>query len=161
MPPLTLPVSPTDPGSPVRGPSAAASPANTLNQVFFFLFAMATMLAAARFIMPTIVEETRYAWYRGELRAQYEASGDGLANVSLGALSEAYQMVTQHVGPSVVHIEVQRDADANRRLRDRAGLRRLFLHAASLEFSLDGGRIPYVLNAPLAPELADALDRLA
>jgi 23S rRNA pseudouridine955/2504/2580 synthase len=40
-------------------------------------------------------------------------------------------------------------------------LRRLFLHAASLEFALDGGRSPYVINAPLAPDLVDVLDRLA
>jgi 23S rRNA pseudouridine955/2504/2580 synthase len=40
-------------------------------------------------------------------------------------------------------------------------LKRLFLHAASLEFSLDGGKAPYVLNAPLADDLAAALDRLA
>jgi len=39
-------------------------------------------------------------------------------------------------------------------------LRRLFLHAASLEFALEGGRVPYVLNAPLAPELGEVLDRL-
>jgi len=69
---------------------------------------MAMMLGAARFAMPTIVEEARYAWHRGELRAKYEASGDGLKNVSLGALSQAYQMVTHQVGPSVVHIEVNR-----------------------------------------------------
>jgi serine protease Do len=94
-------------------PPARSSGSSALGQSLFFLFAMATMLAAARFIMPTIVEEARYAWYRGELRAQYEASGDGLKNVSLGALSEAYQMVTQHVGPSVVHIEVQRDSDSS------------------------------------------------
>ena len=40
-------------------------------------------------------------------------------------------------------------------------LKRLFLHAASLEFALDGGDTPYVLNAPLAEDLASALDRLA
>ncbi len=92
-------------GSQTAGPSGGL-----LGQGFFFLMSMAIMLAAARFVMPTIVEEARYAWYRGELRAQYEASGDGLKNVSLGALSEAYQMVTEHVGPSVVHIDVSRDA---------------------------------------------------
>jgi 23S rRNA pseudouridine955/2504/2580 synthase len=37
----------------------------------------------------------------------------------------------------------------------------MFLHASTLEFALDGGRAPYLLNAPLAPELVDALDRLA
>lgn len=95
-----------------RRPSGASA----LGQSLFFLFAMAAMLAAARFVMPGIVEEARYAWHRGELRAQYEASGDGLKNVSLGALSDAYQMVTQHVGPSVVHIEVQRDAESSREI---------------------------------------------
>lgn len=124
VPPLTFPASPAGPASAVRGHSPPAPSANALNQVFFFLFAMATMLAAARFVMPAIVEEARYAWYRGELRAQYEASGDGLANVSLGALSEAYQMVTQHVGPSVVHIEVQRDAEANRQIAKLLGAAR-------------------------------------
>jgi 23S rRNA pseudouridine955/2504/2580 synthase len=46
-------------------------------------------------------------------------------------------------------------------LRDQVGLKRLFLHAATLEFALDGGKAPYLLNAPLAPELLDVLDRLA
>jgi S1-C subfamily serine protease len=95
----------------VAKPSAQPSGGAAIGQTLFFLLAMASMLAAARFAMPTIVEEIRYSWHRGELRAKYEASGDGLKNVSLGALSEAYQMVTQHVGPSVVHIEVIRQAD--------------------------------------------------
>jgi S1-C subfamily serine protease len=50
----------------------------------------------------------RYGWHRGQLRAEYETSGEGLQNVSLDSLSQAYQMVTQRVGPSVVHIEVER-----------------------------------------------------
>jgi len=86
----------------------ASTTSNALGQAVFFLLAMGTMLAAARFAMPTIVEEIRYAWHRGELRAKYEASGDGLKNVSLSALSDAYQMVTDRVGPSVVHIDVRR-----------------------------------------------------
>ena len=32
---------------------------------------------------------------------------------------------------------------------------------ADVEFALDRGQAPYVLNAPLAPDLAEALDRLA
>ena len=79
-----------------------------LVQSFMLLLTMGVMLAAARFAVPSIVEEIRYAWYRGELRAEYEAGADGLKNVSLDALSDAYQMVTAVVGPSVVHIEVQR-----------------------------------------------------
>lgn len=66
-----------------------------------------------------------------------------------------------HIGHPVAGDAKYGDPDANRRLRDQAGLRRLFLHAASLEFALEGGRVPYVLNAPLAPELGEVLDRLA
>jgi serine protease Do len=90
--------------------SEVSTSSNAFSQAVFFLLAMGTMLAAARFAMPTIVEEIRYGWHRGELRAQYEASGDGLKNVSLAALSDAYQMVTDRVGPSVVHIDVRRTA---------------------------------------------------
>lgn len=66
----------------------------------------------------------------------------------------------RHIGHPVAGDDKYGDPDVNRRLRDQAGLRRLFLHATSLEFALDGGRKPYVLNAPLAAELADVLDRL-
>ena len=65
-----------------------------------------------------------------------------------------------HLGHPVAGDDKYGAEDVNRRLRDQAGLRRLFLHAASLEFALDGGNAPYLLNAPLAPDLAAALDRL-
>ena len=67
----------------------------------------------------------------------------------------------RHIGHPVAGDDKYGDPEANRRLRDRAGLRRLFLHAASLEFALDEGRAAYTINAPLAPELAELLDRLA
>ena len=67
----------------------------------------------------------------------------------------------QHIGHPVAGDDKYGDSEANRRLREQAGLKRLFLHAASLEFALDGGKTPYVLNAPLASELVDVLDRLA
>ncbi|HVJ38138.1 MAG TPA: RluA family pseudouridine synthase [Stenotrophomonas sp.] len=67
----------------------------------------------------------------------------------------------QHLGHPVAGDDKYGDPEVNKRLRDQAGLRRLFLHAASLEFALDGGKTPYVLNAPLAPELAEVLERLA
>jgi len=65
-----------------------------------------------------------------------------------------------HLGHPVAGDDKYGSEAVNRRLRDQAGLRRLFLHAASLEFALDGGSAPYLLNAPLAPDLATALDRL-
>lgn len=66
-----------------------------------------------------------------------------------------------HLGHPVAGDAKYGDADANARLRRQAGLRRLFLHASSLEFALDGGRVPYLLHAPLPPELAGVLDRLS
>jgi 23S rRNA pseudouridine955/2504/2580 synthase len=67
----------------------------------------------------------------------------------------------QHIGHPVAGDDKYGDPAANKRLREQVGLKRMFLHAASLEFSLDDGRSDYVLNAPLLPELMAVLDRLA
>jgi len=67
----------------------------------------------------------------------------------------------QHLGHPVAGDDKYGDEAANKRLRDNAGLKRLFLHASTLSFALDGGKAPYLLNAPLAPELATVLDKLA
>ncbi|EZP42438.1 Pseudouridine synthase [Stenotrophomonas sp. RIT309] len=66
----------------------------------------------------------------------------------------------QHLGHPVTGDDKYGDPAVNKRLREQIGLKRLFLHAASLEFALDDGKSPYVLNAPLADELVEALDRL-
>ncbi|WP_394000645.1 RluA family pseudouridine synthase [Luteimonas sp. WGS1318] len=65
----------------------------------------------------------------------------------------------QHIGHPVAGDDKYGDAEVNKRLREQIGLKRLFLHAASLEFTLDDGEA-YVLNAPLADDLREALDRL-
>ncbi len=66
----------------------------------------------------------------------------------------------QHLGHPVAGDDKYGDAAVNKRLREQIGLKRLFLHAASLRFALDGGRTPYVLNAPLADDLVAAMDSL-
>jgi 23S rRNA pseudouridine955/2504/2580 synthase len=66
----------------------------------------------------------------------------------------------RHIGHAVAGDDKYGDEAVNARLREQVGLKRLFLHAASLEFALDGGRTSYVLAAPLAPDLVEALDRL-
>ncbi len=66
----------------------------------------------------------------------------------------------QHIAHPVAGDDKYGDPEVNKRLREQIGLKRLFLHAASLEFALDGGRAPYLLDAPLAPELVEVLDRL-
>ena len=92
---------PTTEPAPGRRPDA-------VSQSLILLGTMTVMLLAARFIAPRIIEEARYAWHRGQLRAEYDTGSAGLRNVSLDALSQAYQMVTSVVGPSVVHIDVRR-----------------------------------------------------
>ena len=66
----------------------------------------------------------------------------------------------QHIGHPVAGDDKYGDAAANRRLREQVGLKRLFLHASTLDFALEGGKARYALSAPLAPELLDTLDRL-
>ena len=66
----------------------------------------------------------------------------------------------QHIGHPVAGDDKYGDEAANKRLREQLGLKRLFLHASTLEFALDGGKAPYSLNAPLVPELIEVLDRL-
>lgn len=64
-----------------------------------------------------------------------------------------------HIGHPVAGDDKYGDRDANRRLRDQYGLKRMFLHAASLRFTL--ALHEYVLDAPLPPELRAVLDTLA
>ena len=66
----------------------------------------------------------------------------------------------QHIGHPVAGDDKYGDPETNHRLHERAGLRRLFLHASSMEFALDEGERPYLLSAPLAPDLIEVLDRL-
>ena len=66
----------------------------------------------------------------------------------------------EHIGFPIAGDEKYGDAQTNQFLRQQAGLRRLFLHASHVAFALDQGRQPYVLHAPLPPELSSAYDRL-
>jgi 23S rRNA pseudouridine955/2504/2580 synthase len=66
-----------------------------------------------------------------------------------------------HLGHPVAGDEKYGDREANKRLAEQAGLKRLFLHASSMSFELDHGKHPYLINAPLADDLVAALNRLA
>jgi 23S rRNA pseudouridine955/2504/2580 synthase len=65
-----------------------------------------------------------------------------------------------HLGHPVAGDEKYGDEEANKRLAQQVGLKRLFLHAASIEFALDKGKTPYLINAPLSDDLTAVLDRL-
>jgi 23S rRNA pseudouridine955/2504/2580 synthase len=66
----------------------------------------------------------------------------------------------QFAGHPVAGDEKYGDKDANKALK-ASGLKRLFLHAASLRFALKDGTEPYLLNAPLPDDLRSTLDKLA
>ena len=65
-----------------------------------------------------------------------------------------------HLGHPVAGDDKYGDKDANRRLAEQAGLKRLFLHASSMAFELGPHRTPYLISAPLAEDLRAVLDRL-
>jgi 23S rRNA pseudouridine955/2504/2580 synthase len=65
----------------------------------------------------------------------------------------------QYLGTPILGDEKYGDDRANRAFRE-LGLKRLFLHAASLRFPWPDRQEPYAFDAPLAPELQQLLERL-
>ena len=59
-----------------------------------------------QYLVPYFIERYHYAATRGRQLAEYEVAVEGLKTLPLESLSKAYQMVSQHVAPSVVHIDV-------------------------------------------------------
>jgi len=66
----------------------------------------------------------------------------------------------RHIGHPLAGDDKYGDPLINQRLRQQSGLKRLFLHASALEFSLEHRAEPYKLNAPLPAELHHVLERL-
>jgi serine protease Do len=54
--------------------------------------------------VPHIAEQTQYAITRGKQRAEHDFAVTHISQSPIGEMSRAYQMVSQVVGPSVVHI---------------------------------------------------------
>ena len=86
------------------------------------LMVVLVLLIAVRLIVPSLVESVRYGWYRGQLRAEYEMSGERLKHVSLDSLADVSQMVSQRVGPSVVHINLLQGAE------DQSPMQKILMH---------------------------------
>lgn len=112
-PPIVITSDTDDSGPEIVESTHSRSDNNPIVQSLTLITSMIVMLFIARFSVPRIVEEVRYSWHRGELRAEYETGGEGLKNVSLDSLSRASEMVTSVAGPSVVHIEVKRKPTAS------------------------------------------------
>ena len=92
-------------------PAVISSPVDTSPHQLAYstllsLLIVLLVIVAVRVTVPPLVESLRYSWYHGQLRAEYEVSGQQLQNVSLNSLSEASELVSRRVGPSVVHINL-------------------------------------------------------
>lgn len=84
-------------------------PVHLATSTFLSLVMVLVLLLLARLIVPSLVESVRYGWYRGQLRAEYELSGQRLKSVSLDSLADVSQLVSQRMGASVVHIDLLPD----------------------------------------------------
>lgn len=86
---------------------------------FLSLAVVLVLLVALRYLLPTVLEVSRYSWHRGQLRAEYEIAGQQLERVSWEGLTSVSQSVARRVNPSVVHITTVSRTEAE---LERAGL---------------------------------------
>jgi serine protease Do len=93
-------VPPTLPIQSSRNPTFAS----LLFSTFLSLVVILVLLVALRFMLPSLLEFSRYAWHRGQLRAEYEMAGKELKSVSWEGLNHVSQSVAKRISPSVVHI---------------------------------------------------------
>lgn len=73
---------------------------------------LATLLAIS-YLVPYIAERTQYAITSGKQRAEHDFAKKHLGESPIGEMSRAYQMVSQLVGPSVVHINTTGGPDGS------------------------------------------------
>jgi S1-C subfamily serine protease len=86
-----------------RSASSTYTPIVTVTRVLFLL----ALLLILQYLVPYFLERYHYAITRGRQQAEYDIATVGLKEMPLNSLSKAYQLVSQHVGPSVVHINVR------------------------------------------------------
>lgn len=105
----TEPIVTTEPVVPAERAALNYHPLQLVTSTLLSLAMVFLLLLAARWLVPSLVESVRYSWYRGQLRAEYEVSGQQLRSVSLDSLAEVSQLVSRRVSPSLVHINLLRD----------------------------------------------------
>ncbi|MEQ1825857.1 MAG: trypsin-like peptidase domain-containing protein [Pirellula sp.] len=88
---------------PTHDPGKNPTSASLLLSTLLSLAVVLVLLLALRILLPTMLELSRYSWYRGQLRAEYEIAGQQLERISLDSLSVS-QTVARRVCPSVVHV---------------------------------------------------------
>ena len=90
-------------GIPLRTPAEASThssvstkqptAASLLLSTFLSLTVVLVLLVALRYMLPSLLEFSRYSWHRGQLRAEYEMAGHQLESVSWEGLSTISQTV--------------------------------------------------------------------
>lgn len=98
-------------------PAGASAASRALNRLTWCMTILGLLLVCVSGL-PLLVEEIVYRLERGRQRARVEIAAASLGNFHLAELSQAYQLVSQRVGPSVVHINV---AEADREPREVEG----------------------------------------
>jgi S1-C subfamily serine protease len=95
--------SPNEPDSPQQN---HPSMRHLVGSSLLSLLVVLVLLTVLRFLLPPMLESSRYSWHRGHLRAEYEQSAESLGQISWEGLSQVSRLVTKRVQPSVVHIAV-------------------------------------------------------
>ena len=85
--------------------------ASLLLSTFLSLIVVLVLLVALRTMLPSMLEFSRYAWHRGQLRAEYEMAGQQLERVSWEGLNHVSQTVAKRISPSVVHITMSMERE--------------------------------------------------
>ena len=111
MDPITAPSSASDLevqtesiGSKAERIAKQPTAVSLLLSTFLSLVVVLVLLIALRYMLPSMLEFSRYAWHRGQLRAEYEMAGQQLERVSWEGLGTVSMTVAKRVSPSVVHI---------------------------------------------------------
>ena len=103
-PPAPPRVHPLDRPNDVRSVAIEAARIRLAWAKLVWLMAFLAVLLAISYLVPYIAERTQYAITRGKQRAEHDFAVEHVGLSPIGEMSRAYQMVSQVVGPSVVHI---------------------------------------------------------
>ncbi|GIW99626.1 MAG: hypothetical protein KatS3mg111_2959 [Pirellulaceae bacterium] len=103
-----------------RGATTAGA-VQLATSTFVSIAMILSLLLLAKWMLPGLVENLRYRWHRGELRAEYELSAEELKRVSIDSLADVSRLVSQKMSPSVVHIDLLRDQATRQKFEELLG----------------------------------------
>jgi len=96
------------PPQPLHVGSGPGEPPTATLRRLLWLFASLVCVYFVLFMLRPLVRDLEYARSYGREKARVEAAVEGLEKVDLSELTEAFRLVAQRTGPSVVHIRTIR-----------------------------------------------------